>query len=299
MPENTETEKVFQLGLLQGNAHRESNGVPYVLVPESAQVVSIEQLLPAPVRRRATVTCDELDSFTLYVNEFGEEGHTRIFAGRPESPSLLAILDYHGVDADEARWNEHRATFAPRPTEEWKRWCSIANQRISQADFARFLEDNILNVMEPDGASLLEIAHSLNAKKDVEFHSTVNLNNGTSALRYVETMTTTGGNGEVVVPNALVLGLPIYQGGENYKVNARLRFCLDEREVFFTVEIPNRHLILERIWKELVAKVEKDTSSTVIRGGLSSGVTAPAQTANTGTIANSLGGIAASMWATR
>lgn len=263
--DNESVDKVFQLGLQAGIARSEQDGTPYVLIPEKAQVVSIEQLLPEPVRARALVTTDTLESFIIYVQDFGDPTLTRLFAGPSESPIFEAVLDYHGET--KPQWGEHRVKHVPQFSEEWKRWIGIDGRALAQRDFAHFLEDNFGDVARPDGATLLEIAKTLSAKTNVDFLSGVNLDNGTSKLTFAEEMDARAGrSGELTVPNTLELGLPIFKHGERYAIPARLRFRIEDREVQFTVEIPNRHKLLDKVWNEAIERVEKGSNYPVLRG---------------------------------
>ena len=57
---------------------------------------------------------------------------------------------------------------------------------MTQVDFARFLEENMPDVVEPDSAELLEVALTFEAKKSVEFSSGVRLANGQIQFQYDE-----------------------------------------------------------------------------------------------------------------
>ena len=98
---------------------------------------------------------------------------------------MTAVIDYH---FEEPAWCRHRATLAFRPTPEWTTWTGLSGRHLSQVDFAAFIEDNLPDIADPAGADILDVTRSLEAKKSVEFRSSIRLQDGSSQLTYDETV---------------------------------------------------------------------------------------------------------------
>lgn len=84
-------------------------------------------LLAHPRRKIAKVKLHDADSFIDYVKRHGSMADSTVWcvadylAGKV---SFLAILNDHGEDESKAAWQDHRASFAPKFSEEWNRWIS-------------------------------------------------------------------------------------------------------------------------------------------------------------------------------
>ncbi|SRR5579883_308355 len=237
----------------------------YAVVPEGYELRSLEEYLPRPLRVRQQVEFHDADSFTDYVTDFEKMGASRIFFNA-EKETFAAILDYHEGAGAAPGWCEHVATFTPRRSAEFQTWMGQNRKQFTQVDFARFLEENLPDVVEPDGAALLEIALTFEAKKDVEFSSGVRLQNGQIQFTYNEVVRGAAQKGTLEVPEQFVLGIPIHAGGPAYRIAVRFRWRLQEGKAVFWYEIVRPHRFVEDALKELRAKVADDTQTAVLAG---------------------------------
>ncbi|MCH1933271.1 YfdQ family protein, partial [Shewanella sp. A25] len=76
-----------------------------------------------------------------------------------------AIVDYHAPD--KAAHGAHVAAMALPYSEEWKAWTAIDGKLMPQREFARFIEENAVDVVAPSGADLLEVVRDLQAVRKV------------------------------------------------------------------------------------------------------------------------------------
>ena len=137
---------------------------------------------------------------------------------------------------------------------------------MTQVDFARFLEENMPDVVEPNSAELLQVALTFEAKKSVEFSSGVRLNNGQIQFQYDEVVRGTAQKGTIEIPEQFVLGIPIHVNGPAYRIPVRLRWRLQEGKVVFWYEIVRPHRFIEDALKEIRERVATETALPILAG---------------------------------
>src|SRR4051812_44752552 len=121
MSEENMVESILEAGRAQaGLINAPDIAAPFLLVPHDTTLVSLDKFMPAPDRKRATVTLQDPDSFARYV-EAHKTGQTALFADlRETGATFLAIFDYHGPGHDGMPgWREHRAVYPCPESVEW------------------------------------------------------------------------------------------------------------------------------------------------------------------------------------
>ncbi len=238
----------------------------FTVVPKGYELASLEGFLARPLHVRQIVDLDDAESFIEYVKEYRLDERTRIFFDQEEA-EFVAVLDYHG-NGEAPEWCAHRAMFKAQQSVEFTTWMAQNKRQMQQVEFARFLEENLPDVVEPAGAVLLEIALTFEAKKDVEFASGVRLQNGQIQLTYNEVVRGTAQKGTLEVPEQFVLGIPIHTGGPSYRIPVRLRWRLHEGKATFWYELVRPHRFVEAALKEIRERIAAETALKVLAGSL-------------------------------
>lgn len=180
----------------------------------------------APVRIDQAVTLRDVESFLGYWNLYSD-ADSRVFADR-DGDRLTAVLDYHQSQDDrlhDARWGSHKAILQLRHTEEWTAWKAKSGARMSQSEFAEFMEDNSPDIFEPPSAIMLELATTLNATSNAQFEQATNLHNGQVQLSFREEVKGTFGGAEKKnVPREFQIRIAVYDGQPMIEVVARIRY---------------------------------------------------------------------------
>ncbi|MFB7228481.1 DUF2303 family protein [Streptomyces fimicarius] len=192
-----------------------------------------------PARKSGTTVVRDVDSFLEYFDKHGDN-YSEVYAD-VESRTITAVLDAH--TAHDARWSGHRLELRLRATSAWKAWMGSDNELMSQAMFAEFIEDNLVDLVEPNAATMLELAQSFEATTSAEFQSSQRLDSGQRRFSFVEDVQAkAGAKGDIVIPATLTLALRPFEGCEAYKVTARFRYRLDrqkgELRLGFKIERP-------------------------------------------------------------
>jgi uncharacterized protein YfdQ (DUF2303 family) len=153
--------------------------------------------------------------------------------------TLHALINDNGADAP--KWRDHRCTFAPALSVEWKRWTGSDKKQMTQADFSTWLEENQGDVRSvngsPSGADVLAMALAFEATSDKRVKSHVNLQNGGVQFEYVldETKDT---RTSMEVFRRFTLALPVFDGSSDaYPVEARLKYRDNSGKVMFWYEL--------------------------------------------------------------
>jgi uncharacterized protein YfdQ (DUF2303 family) len=263
--ENCDTQAALEAGMLAGVV-RLAGDTPFVLLPGNASVHSLEKLLPHPTRTAGTVELRDQKSFVAYVADRKTEG-TRLYGTHAPKPGFVAVLNDH--QAVDAGWRDDRATFDCPLSREWQTWTAASGKQMTQEDFARFIEDNLPDVAEPPAADMLEISRSLEAKKKVNFASGLRLSNGQHQITYEETIEGTAAKGRLMVPETFALGIAVFEGGDRYRVEARLRYRIaDGGKMTMWFDLLRPHKVLEDALSFVWKAIEAELGMQVLNGGI-------------------------------
>jgi uncharacterized protein YfdQ (DUF2303 family) len=234
----------------------------YAVVPKNCHVTDLAEYMPQPLRIKEDVALYDAESFISYVNTF-KDASSRLFFD-PEDESFQAALDYHlpGVPS----WGTHSAEFKPRRSVEFQTWLGKNRVQMTQVDFARFLEENLPDIVEPSNSELLQVALSFEAKKSADFSSGIRLANGQIQFQYDEVIRGSANKGTLEVPEQFVLGITIHLNGPAYKIPVRLRWRLQESKVVFWYEIVRPHKFVEDALKEIQLRVADQTALPLLSG---------------------------------
>lgn len=232
-----------------------SNGTK-VAVHDSYKVIEVdpEKGLPRPMRRRGSIEVNDLSSFIAYVEKHKSETGTLVVINSDISqPFVKATLDHHGPADDQAGWKEHTVTFTPKLAPEFLEWTGMDRKKFDQETFAQWVEDHIQDIAEPAGAELREMVLAFQIHKDVSFESSRVLENGQIRLHYSETVSGRVGSGELEIPKAITLGIPVFANDtERVKIVARFRYRLERNQLSIWYELERPDRIRELAFRERV-----------------------------------------------
>lgn len=256
-------DKIIEAGSLIAEAKTAPGGViPYAIVPEGAAVEDLERLLPAPARPREQVTAKSVDTLCAYVNRY-KTGDTVVFGDREDS-QVVGIIDYHPVNG--AAWAEHRVHYTAPRSLEWETWREKNKKPMSQADFAQFIEDNVVDIRHPAGADMLEVSRNLQAKKSVQFGSAIRLADGAQEFTYNETIDGTSAKGKIKVAEEFTLGIPVFFGGPAYEVRARFRYRINDGKLSLWYDLYRPEHIEKDAFEAVCAEIADKTTIAVWQG---------------------------------
>lgn len=238
----------------------EYDGIPYFVVPQDMKIETLQHLVELtqdrPFKLKQRVELLSHEAFINYYNRFATSTST-IFLDAEKS-RLVAVLDYHDEPANPAFLN-HVAIYDCPKTKEWQSWTENNNVKMSQEEFALFIEDNMTEIADPDGATMLEIAASLKATNNVDFKSSIRLDNGQVQLKYNETVQGQAGvSGQLEIPEKITLNIPAFFGGAFYAIDARFRYRINPSGLSMWYTLIRPHLSLQHAVNDVKTAVQEN-----------------------------------------
>lgn len=198
------------------------HGVRYAFVPDGFSLREITHPDNVPPDIRQAVTLDDAESLIRYVNRFSD--NRSVLVADIDAARVTAILDYHGDNQTGALVRAlcaHTAHLQLRQSEELRRWSEMEGKLHSQAVFAEFLDENAVDIVDPEPAVMIEIARDLEATQGVTFKASNRLQTGERSLTYE---TETRAHGDMIVPQRFVIEVPLFVGEEPVRIDCSFRF---------------------------------------------------------------------------
>ncbi|MDB5988886.1 MAG: hypothetical protein JWQ10_289 [Herbaspirillum sp.] len=241
--------------------------VPFVIVPEGYEVHDLEKTLQRPMRKRGTATFNDAASFVDYFKL--HQMASRIY-GQVEPPKFIAVMNDNRKD--EPGWGDHRAVYNCPLSKEWLEWKKFAGQPRDQIAFSEFIESHTPDIIstandEPTGAMMLEVATSFKAQKKVNFASGQRLDNGQVDFVFQEEIQgQAGSKGHIKVPERFYIGIPVFEGGAPYRIEAKLRYRLKDGSLSMWFDLVRDHKVQEAAFMDIWKEIADGTSTTIWRG---------------------------------
>lgn len=254
-----------------------------------------------PVRVTGTARMTQVESFIAAVNRFKNDD-SAIFANESRStPHLLAVVDYHDavmvghVDGEDifnpqalAQHCAHKISYAFPLSDEWKAWTYFNGKSMGMADFARFLEDRIVDVdsVEPDQLSaelqrffaatgkntiagpsrLMALATGLKINEESVVREVRNLSSGEAQVQFTSEHKDDAGQ-PIDIPGMFIICIPVFQRSPAvYRIAARLRYRKTAEGILFWYELWRSDAVFDHAFAEACDKVVTETGLPLFYG---------------------------------
>jgi uncharacterized protein YfdQ (DUF2303 family) len=246
--DTSETAAAIAAGVTLAEPSKIGDGLFSVLVPAGAQheLVDINEVLErledAPKRAKGTVAPQTVDDLVRYAQRHDSEASTTLWVDE-DGQQVTAVINDH--PADGAAWGDHRAHLRLRLTPEWRRWTAKDGQFLSQEDFAEHIELGLPEIVQPDGATMLEIAQSIEGSKSADFKAGHRLQDGNVAIEYVETTSAKAGQrGDLEIPARFTLAIAPFLGEEPRPLVARFRYRIRGEKLVLGYLLERQELVV-------------------------------------------------------
>jgi uncharacterized protein YfdQ (DUF2303 family) len=253
----------------------------------------LDEYLTAPERKKGTATVTDLTSF-IALTLRGQDENSVIFAKRdPAQPRLVSVLNYNqsgGDDAGAPRYGDHRVVYPFPVSKEWQAWQAKNGSKMSQGDFAEFLEDRIADVMEPptgqviDGGSdavhdlsksiggtfagparLMELSRGMTVSANNKVAQAVNLGSGEMTIQFAEEHHDEKGK-PLKVPSLFVIAIPIFDRGPLYRIGVRLRYRISGGNIVWFYELYRADKSFDHAFDEACMTAAQETTLPLFYG---------------------------------
>ncbi len=268
-----EIETAISAGASLANAktNPHPHGEAYAIVPQGSKIEYLTKP-EFPPRRAGTVKLNDTESFLEY---WARQAYVTILNEKPDSfiygslqpAQFVAVFNEHS--SGHADWRDHRAVLTLAHSQEWQTWAGKNRQAFNgNEEFATWLEDNLIDIVNPDPAKFMDIALNFKVSQGQNFAKAVNLGNGMIDLTYANTVEASGGAGKVQIPSEFVIAIPVWQGleAQKYEVTARFRYTLQSGSLKIRYELIRPHKVVEQAFKDCLDKIESAAKTNVLFG---------------------------------
>jgi uncharacterized protein YfdQ (DUF2303 family) len=232
-------------------------GKKFALVHGAFVTVDLENFQNSPSRVNESVLVSTEQSFVDYLGKFALPNTLVRF--NDSNYVVSAIIDYH-TDSFDARWCEHGLQYKCPKSDELIVWIKNNKNKMTQVDFAEFVEDNIKDFQSPSGAELLEMATNFTINRDANFSSGVRLSSGEFQFQFSEE----NKKGSVTVPEKIEIGIPVFKNGQAYRVQAKLRYRLHSGKLTLWYELIEINSIMDDAFKNVCCFIKENISDGIL-----------------------------------
>jgi uncharacterized protein YfdQ (DUF2303 family) len=248
------------------------DGRPFVVLRDGAgteQAIPLEETIDSPPRKIGTVKLDDAASFIAYW-ETHNLPSSAIYA-RLSNPQFTAVFDEHA--SDQPHYRQHRATFTPQYSPEYKTWIGSngkENAFAGNEELALWIEDQIPDFMEPPGATMMQMALNFKVVQNASFGKAVRLQDGNTAFTYTNDVQGSFDHesGSIKIPDQFTINIPIYAGlnAQKYAFSARFRYRLNGNRLTLWYELIRPHKLVDQAFDDLVSTISNATTRKVMFG---------------------------------
>lgn len=171
--------------------------------------------------------------------------------GDVPNAKVTVVLNDHTADGQQG-WADHRVALQLETSPELAAWLKHDDQAIGQETFGDFLEERLLDIIDPDGSTMLEVARTFSATVGATFRRAVNGHDGTTSLTWQEDVDAKAGkSGQLEVPREFTIGVPPYVGCAAVKIRGLFRYRVADGQL----RLGYRLLNLDDVRRQAVAEV--------------------------------------------
>lgn len=244
--------------------------VPAVIIPQDWKIQTYPETMPTPLRKTGTVKLDNADSFIRFYNDH-KDSSSVIFTDADTTGQrgavFTGILNYHGSNEDEPAFGDFRCVYAAQLSPDWNKWLTRSKNAMNHMQFLEHLDDCQDMIVEPAGASLLELIRDLEGTVGGSFKSALNLHNGSMDIHYSEEVKAGDPRDAAVqVPVELVVSIQPFDFGAAYRMKNKLRYRVANKAISFGYEPVKPELIILDAVNDQVKNIEKNCGVTPFYG---------------------------------
>ncbi|WP_044872000.1 DUF2303 family protein [Pseudomonas sp. LFM046] len=182
---------------------------PVALVPQSTQVVNLEEYMPGRSRFRGALSTASLEDFCGYVLQREVAGTQ----GYVDQDAMSCKVFFNLGDLDHPGHADDTANLKLKPTAAYKTLLAIAGSTLTQKDLAEWMEDWAQFLTATDGEASMGLVQAIAAVRNITIkaasertHQEGNFNASRSAMDRIEA------ESQDKLPDALHFALVPYEG---------------------------------------------------------------------------------------
>ena len=226
-----------------------------IAVNDDYKVLDLEKYQDGRNRARGTLNTPSLEDFKTYVVN-AQEGNAPVFVDHTKV-SATAVLNYEEQGHLQGHC-DHLAILKLESTVVWSKLNALKDRKLSQRDFAVFIEDwvSVLEITDADGNVIgggQALAAIRNMKIDSSVsadHSVTNQSESRSRFEQVEARSK-----DEFTPAYFKIRDSAYFGLDERLIVLRLIINTNDEKPVFSIQIVKEELLLDEIIQDFKAKV--------------------------------------------
>lgn len=243
----------------------------------------------APRVRKGTAELETLDSLIDHVNRFKDASSALFAQASATAPVITSVLNYHpdGPDGTPARFGDHRSLYRFPVSEEWAAWTGSDGNPMSMSDFAEFVENRLVDVVQiieddelPEDvrafaktmsagiaspAKLLEMSRGLQVNEASVVKQVTNLSTGEAQVVFQSEHADQNGQ-PLNLPSLFVLAIPVFKLGALYRIAARLRYRKQSGGLVFWYDLWRPDRSFDHAFREACQRTQAETNLPLFYG---------------------------------
>lgn len=236
--------------------------LPAIAVSNLVNLHSLGHLLPQPLRASGTVHLLTLANLHAFLGNHST-GTTVVYADR-KTMTFTGILNHHHKTGGPG-WMDYRAVVKLEKSRQLTIWQGMNTKKMSQEQFALFLEEYLEDIREPEGADVLTFAETLEATRTEVFKSSITTATGEQRLTFNSER---NGEQSSQLITKITLGIPLFEGSEAFAVEVKISHRVSEGKLTFWFDLRHIEYLLDVAWKDQVTFLtETMTEFAVIYDG--------------------------------
>ncbi|MGW2720807.1 DUF2303 family protein [Streptomyces sp. NPDC001492] len=267
---NTDSSSVVAISTLAQQALAPKDVEPgniYLVATADGRVQTVDLTGPEYTgqlaRKVGTTVVRDAASFLTYYAKHHDDA-SEVYSD-VEKLTVVAVLDAHS--ADEPGFGGHRLSLQLRRTKAWEEWTKLDGNLVSQDDFANFLEDHLPNLVEPDAATMLEIAQSIKATTKADFQSSSRLQSGERKFSFVEdTKASAGSKGDIAIPETFKIAVQPFEGADPYSMTARFKYRLGGGQLALGFKLEQPEERAKAAFTDVLQQIAEGIDTPILNG---------------------------------
>ncbi len=259
-----------------------------------------------PARRMGTANFADLQSIIAWANRFKGDTSVLFANPDMSAPTLTCIADYHAAGAVDvttstgdasARHCHHRAVYNFPLSHEWNAWMAISGKGLDKDIMGEFIEAQANSIMDPSPAvlkgnvsdknkdwenRLIEAAQKIEGRfgqlaqllamsrqfqvfETSDLKVATNRDTGEAEIQFLNEHKDATGQ-KLNIPNLIIITIPVFLGGNPYRMAVRFRYRKNGSSVKFILSIYNPEKVFEAAFKEAVEEATTETNLPTFMG---------------------------------
>lgn len=263
-----------------------------VIAPQGMNIAHVKNFADkertSPEVLRGTTALHTCDSFIEFANRYKSDNSAIFYSKKQQH--ITCVFDC--ATKEQTSFEQHKAVYAFPFSKELRAWSGNNGEKMSQLDFAMFIEQNVLDLAEPPAPDIespalkeirmrcgglyapvnkmVELSKGIAVRADERAVIKHDLNTGEATINFSSEHTDVNGKA-VKVPNMFVIVIPVLEGGKAYQLPCRLRYRLNSGSVIWWYEVINLDKAIELAVNEELEAIKEKIGLPVYYGDLPQG----------------------------